>query len=139
MVIISTPWDSLPLPFLPAAFQSPNLGEAHFHQLLRHPGAGALVRSGAVKDDFLPFRQGRGPGFDIMGVLAHRALDFFIAALPILRPPHIQDEYLGVGEPAFLGFRGPDGACGASWPVVWPMPPAQAGRQHQADRHQQQP
>ena len=120
------------LPFHPAAFQSPNLLEARIDQLLRHPDAGALVVSGAVQDDFLVLGQGGSPSFDFVGILAHRALDFFIAAMPIFRRSDIQDNYLGVGEPAFQGLLVQarrvlaDGAGSGE-------------RQHQADRQHHGP
>jgi hypothetical protein len=57
------PWHDHPLlgldgvsglvPFHPAAFQSPYLRKPQLQQVLRHPGAGALILSGAVQDDFL--------------------------------------------------------------------------------------
>jgi len=68
-------------PFVPAAFQGQNLLKAQVVQFPRHPDDGALLLS--VEDDFLVLRQVGSPGRDGIWILAHRALDFFIADIPI--------------------------------------------------------
>ena len=69
------------LPFVPATFQGQNLLKAQVVQFPRHPDDGALLLS--VEDDFLVPGQVGSPGFDLIWILAHCPLDFFIADIPI--------------------------------------------------------
>lgn len=89
------------LPLFPAAFESIYVLIAATNGLLCHTGTCSFIRSGAIEDQRLIFRNAVNPFFYIARILPHGSLDFGLAIVPIFWLPHVDDDDPRIAQHAF--------------------------------------